>query len=110
MATISIKGADKATILQKLYDRAKVQGMGILHAVPGPMSRELAEKLIGGTPSGDYPPGFHKPLYFDYVQGRVMKVDLSGDAFDPWLYDRDNGTGAAYAAIKDVPGVSLVQG
>jgi hypothetical protein len=36
---------------------------------------------------------------FDYLHGRVMKVDLSGDSFDPWLYDRDNGEGAASRAI-----------
>jgi hypothetical protein len=28
-----------------------------------------------------------------------MKVDLSKDAFDPWLYDRDNGQGAAARAL-----------
>jgi hypothetical protein len=34
-------------------------------------------------------------LSFDYYFGRPLKVDLSGDEFDPWLYDRDAGTGAA---------------
>lgn len=38
-------------------------------------------------------------LYFDYFVGRVLKVDLSGDEFDPWGYDRDNGAGAAQAVI-----------
>lgn len=28
-----------------------------------------------------------------------MKVDLAGGAFDPRLYDRDNGSGAAQRAI-----------
>lgn len=37
--------------------------------------------------------------YFDYLKGRVMKVDLCGNEFDPWLYDRDNGRGAAARAI-----------
>jgi hypothetical protein len=36
---------------------------------------------------------------FDYIEGRSVKVDLSGDVFDPWLYDRDNGTGAAQQAV-----------
>ena len=39
-------------------------------------------------------------MYFDYLYGRVMKVDLSKDTFDPFLYDRDNGQGAAERAIK----------
>jgi len=29
-----------------------------------------------------------------------MKVDLSGDEFDPRMYDRDNGQGAALRAIN----------
>lgn len=37
--------------------------------------------------------------YFDYLKGRVMKVDLSGDKLNPFLYDRDNGQGAAAAAL-----------
>lgn len=40
-------------------------------------------------------------IYFDYLQGRVMKVDLAGDELDPRLYDRDNGEGAARRAIYD---------
>jgi len=38
--------------------------------------------------------------YFDYLSGRVMKVDLSSDELDPWLYDRDNGQGAAARMIN----------
>ena len=38
--------------------------------------------------------------YFDYLKGRVMKLDLtSDDEFDPWGYDRDNGRGAAQNVI-----------
>jgi len=40
--------------------------------------------------------------YFDYLKGRVMKVDLSGDELDPWLYDRDNGHGAAKRVIDSL--------
>lgn len=39
---------------------------------------------------------------FDYLNGRVLKVDLSGDRFDPWGYDRDNGQGSAQAAVDEV--------
>jgi hypothetical protein len=37
-----------------------------------------------------------------YLKGRVMKVDLSGDSFGPWLYDRDNGDGAAERVIAEL--------
>lgn len=44
--------------------------------------------------------------YFDYLHGRVMKVGLSGDTLDPRLYDRDNGKGAALAALVNAGVVS----
>lgn len=39
---------------------------------------------------------------FDYLKGRVMKVNLSGDTLNEWGYDRDNGTGAAERAIASL--------
>lgn len=41
-------------------------------------------------------------IYFDYLNGKVMKVDLGQDEFDPRLYDRDNGEGAAQRAIDNL--------
>ena len=85
---INIKGLDKAKVLKALYDASHVQGMGFLQAVPDgtvtvPHCREL---LKHGT-------------YFDYLYGRVLKVDLSGDEFDERLYERDNGRDSAARAI-----------
>jgi len=40
-------------------------------------------------------------MYFDYLRGRVMKIDLSKDYLDTSSYDRDNGQGAAEYAILD---------
>lgn len=35
--------------------------------------------------------------------GLGMKVDLSSDEeFDDWLYDRDNGVGAAQKAVNSI--------
>ena len=31
-----------------------------------------------------------------------MKVDINGDEFDPRLFDRDNGEGAAEKAIENL--------
>lgn len=90
---INIKGLDKAKVLKALYDASRVQGMGILQAVPdGYVTVELYQELLDKCP------------YFDYMFGRVMKVDLSGDAFDERLYDRDNGPGAAERAIQKLRG------
>lgn len=87
---ISIKGISKAKVLAALYNRARFQGMGILHYDPTDMTEEEAQKLLD---SGQ--------TYFDYLKGRVMKVDLKGDWLNPMLYDRDNGLGAAEFAILD---------
>lgn len=88
---INIKGLDKAEVLKSLYDRSHVQGMGWLHAVPdGVVTVEHCAELLA-----------HE-TYFDYLYGRVLKVDLSGDEFDERLYDRDCGIGAARRAINSL--------
>ncbi len=91
METVSIRGLNKADVLRALYDNARPLGMGFLHFTPEPMSREEAEKLTSGG-----------RLYFDYVKGRVVKCDLSGDEMQTGIYDRDNGPGAAESAVAKV--------
>ncbi len=114
--TVDITGLDKARVLCALYDAAKTQGMGRLHYVPGDMSIADAARIITrgderidyGVPARNLPDdgnsprlaGFSRPLEFDYLKGRVLKVDISGDTFGAWGYDRDNGEGAAHAAIE----------
>lgn len=73
-----------------LYNRSQPIGMGWLHFDSSTMLEEEASELL------------KQQTYFDYLKGRVMKVDLSGDAFDPWGYDRDNGEGAAARAVASV--------
>lgn len=85
---INISGINKAAILAALYNNSRPQGLGFLHFKPDEMTIEQAERLL------------EQQTYFDYLLGRVMKVDLSGDILRTWLYDRDNGQGAAEAAIQ----------
>jgi len=87
---IDIRGIDKARLLRALYDRAKPQGRGFLQYIPGYLDINEARQLIV---TGEY---------IDYLHGRAMKVDLSGDWLDTRLYDRDNGNGAAAEAIASV--------
>lgn len=84
---IDISGFDKADVLRRLYNRARAQGLGILQFDPKPMTIEEARAFLA------------KSTYFDYVKGRVLKVNLSGAMLDEWLYDRDNGAGAALDAL-----------
>lgn len=85
---IYIKGIPKEEILAALYNASSPRGLGVLHAIITPMSIELARDLL------------KEYTDFDYVMGRPLKVDLKGDEFDPRLYDRDNGQGAAAEALK----------
>lgn len=87
---ISIEGLDKAAVLAALYNASRPQGMGFLQYDPTPMTKEDAQKLLDSYPQAN----------FDYLQGRVMKVDLSGNDFSPFSYDRDNGSGAAEQALQ----------
>jgi len=91
---ISLKGLDKAEVFAVLYNGARAQGLGFLQYSPKAMTAEDARQRFGC----DFG-------YFDYVDGRVMKVNLSDDEFDPWLYDRDNGQGAAQKAINVLLGL-----
>ena len=94
---ISIAGLDKGEVLAALYNSAKPQGLGVFHYDPAPMTAEEARSMYASIISADYSDG---SAYFDYVKGRVMKVELGGDEFDPWGYDRDNGQGSAQRAIE----------
>ena len=89
---IDLTGTSKAEALAKLYNASTPRGMGFLQATKGDMTVAEAQGMLD---SGQ--------TYFDYLKGRVMKVDLSGDSFDPRLYDRDNGQGAAAAALARSP-------
>lgn len=91
---IDISKLNKAKVLAALYNASRPQGMGFLHYDSEPMTEQEATKLLFQPRLG--------PIYFDYLRGRVMKVDLSGNMLDPRLYDRDNGEGAALKAIEAI--------
>lgn len=94
---INIGDLDKAEVLASLYNHSRQQGMGFLNALGKKnLTVEDARKILESHAKDG------GGAYFDYLQGRVMKVDLGGDSFDPRLYDRDNGQGAARAAIEEL--------
>jgi hypothetical protein len=77
----------KAKVLAALYNASKPLGMGFMHFDPAPMTEAEAAEILS------------EREHFDYLKGRVMKLSLSGESFDPRLYDRDNGEGAAARAV-----------
>jgi hypothetical protein len=89
---IDIKGLDKAQVLAALYNNAKPLGLGFFHATGATMTKKEAQSIINGQ----------RGLDFDYVKGRPLKVNLSGDKISTYLYDRDQGQGAAATAIESL--------
>lgn len=88
---IDISDIDAAEVLVELYDNAGSPGLGPLHRRDKGMKIDEARKLI--EVSGR----------FDYIRGRVLKVDLrDGKLKFARLYDRDNGDGAAQACVDRV--------
>ena len=101
MAMVNIAGLDKAEVLLALWNASRMQGMSFLgFLASGELTLKQAKQEIESrkrkTNDGE------DSIYFDYLNGKVMKVDLGQDEFDPRLYDRDNGTGAAQHAIDNL--------
>jgi hypothetical protein len=93
-------GLTDAQVLAALYNWSRPQGLGMLHAKGGAMTVEEAETLL--TPDGAKPDDLghsRHGRYFDYLHGRVIKVDVSENPLDFRLYDRDLGKGAGEQAI-----------
>lgn len=93
MGTINFKekGLDRYEALCALYNKSQPLGLGILHYTPGDLSVDAARSLLDECD------------YVDYLKGRVIKTRFAkdSDTIDPYLYDRDNGDGAALRAIED---------
>lgn len=85
---VNIKGLPKAAVLKALHDGTRPLRMGWLQAKQELTPAE-AEKDVEQRKGN---------LRFDYYYGRPLKVDISGDEFDPWLYDRDAPNGGSSAA------------
>jgi hypothetical protein len=89
---IDVSDISPAELLAGLYNNARAQGLGFLHYKPEDMTPVEAAKLIGDKDR----------VYCDYVQGRVMKVEINGKTLRTALYDRDNGTGAAQRVVDEI--------
>jgi len=100
---INIAGLDKAELLAALYNNSRPQGMGIMAFTPEDMTTAEAQALLDELDES------HKDIvaeyilsrryYFDYVGGRVVKCNITGDELAGHLYDRDLGQGAAARVV-----------
>ena len=78
---ISFGNKDKAVVLKALWDNSKAQGMSFLAL---PESQKITVEQCAAR--------LKESPYVDYFAGKVIKIDFSGDEFNPWGYDRDNGS------------------
>ena len=87
---MDITNLSKPKVLAALFNAAKPLGLGFLHYVEDHVmdENEAAELLESRT-------------YFDYHEGRLMKINMATDELYTENYNRDNGNGAAERAIKE---------
>lgn len=88
---MDITGLNKAKVLAALYNASKPQGRGFLQYEETAMTEEQAQQILDNG-----------QLRFDYIRGRVMKIDLAQDEVDTRLYNRDNGPNAAESAVEAI--------
>ena len=101
MAMVSIKDIPKVDVLMALWKASRMQGMSfIAYLQTGDLTRKAAEEYIELARRTN--PDGTESIYFDYLNGKVIKVDIGQDEFDPRLYDRDNGENAAQRAIDGI--------
>lgn len=84
---MNISKYDKAEVLAALYNGSRAQGMGFLSAKNEQITKDEAAEILKTQTD------------FDYLYGRVMKIDLSGDELMTHLYNRYNGGNAAETII-----------
>lgn len=97
MDAIDIKGLNKVDLVLALHRASRPLGIGHIVAMGSPPldHARVEGHLAQGT-------------YFDYLDGRVMKVEVGGDMLDPRMYDRDNGAGSAAKVVAGVRGLADV--
>lgn len=87
--SVDISGINKDLLLEKLWKAAK----------PGPVFAGPSEFNLEQAKSESSTYGRYD---FDYVLGRSFKVDLGYDTVNPWLYDRDNGSGKFQSVVDEI--------
>lgn len=94
---INIAGLDKKVLFASLFDGAHEVGRGI------GMGADAHKEI---TP-GEWRDVLGANYIIEYLRGRSMHVNLSGEIFNSFLYDRDNGPGKAQAIIATLNSMKL---
>ena len=99
---MTIDESQRPAVLAALYNRSRPVGLGFLNATPGDMSVEEAATILAERLERYRELGIEKDVYFDYLNGRVMKIKLGDGELDFCGYDRDNGQGAGERTVRAV--------
>ncbi|KAL4994394.1 hypothetical protein BDV10DRAFT_189062 [Aspergillus recurvatus] len=91
-STIYIGDLNKGDLIAALWSRSKPAAFFAMSGLPAP-SFDKEDALRDAEKFG---------WTFDYLQGRVIKSDLSGNEVNPWGYDRDNGDGAFKEVVESL--------
>ena len=83
---IDISGADRVSLLRGLWENAKIASF--FGSSGPPFDESQARDAV------------HQRI--DYFCGRCIKTDLSRDRIDPYLYDRDAGTGMFQTVVNSL--------
>ena len=76
---VDIKGLDKAKVLHALWHASHAQGLSFMGLNPEGFSFEHAKEIIEERQRK------HQSLYFDYLEGHVIKCDITKDTFDEFF-------------------------
>jgi hypothetical protein len=88
---INIEGLDKREVLKALFDAAHSHAKGWRKYDRNPMRLVSAGNILEKAQESH--------TIVATIAGRDLYVDLSGNEFDPTLYNQHNGEGAAENAL-----------
>ena len=91
---MDISNLSKPKVLAALFNAAKPLGLGFMHYKPEHFMDEVEAAAL-----------LEKQTFFDYHEGRLMKVELDTDVLRTSGYNRDNGENSAENAIKKAFGL-----
>jgi len=100
MNKIDIQGLRKAAVLAALYNLAIPKGLGFLKYDPTPITEEQAEEILENGDDLRWKRGPQSGLFeIEYVNGRLLKIDLYTNELDARMYNKKNGKGSAELVI-----------
>lgn len=88
---LDIRGIDKNELLAGLFNASTPRGLGFIDPDNNkPMTAKDADAHLRENTT----------TYFDYLNGRLIKIDIGGDYIETSRYDQCNGEGAAERVVN----------